>query len=121
MNVLIIGFENAGSGIAADLSLKGHLVNVLKTSTVTHLAHFKKSAQSNRLTFVEHNRRANTHLSCITDQPERAFAPYPDAVIVTTQSLQHEQAFSLLEPFLRDDTVRLLEPGNAGTLIKNYA
>ena len=117
MNVLIVGFGNAGSGMAADLALKGHSINVLKTSKVLHVEHFKKVSRHRRIALVEGGHRAVVRLRCVTDDPRKAFVPYPDAVVVTTQSLQHARVFSILKDHLRDDTIVLLEPGNAGTLI----
>ena len=117
MNILIIGFGNAGSGIAADLAIKGHSISVLKTSDSMHSAHFERVLSDRKITLMEKGVSRVARLECLTKAPQEAFKTYPDVIMVTTQSLQHEHVFGTIVPFLRAGTIVLLEPGNAGSLL----
>ncbi len=117
MRILIVGFGNAGSGIAADLRLKGHRVAVLKTSEAMHMAHFEKVRSDRRITLREKGVVRIAEMDLLTRDPREAFGMDPEVVVVTTQSLQHERVFSLIGPFLSPGTIVLLEPGNAGSLL----
>lgn len=117
MNILVVGFGNAGSGIAADLTLKGHSVVALKTSSALHVAHFNRVLSDKKIILIERGVERVAQLDCLTKDPREAFQTYPDIIIVTTQSLQHEHVFGIIAPFLREGTTILLEPGNAGSLL----
>lgn len=117
MNILIVGFGNAGSGIAADLALKGHSVVALKTSDAMHVPHYDHVLLDRKLTLVEGGRSRTAQLAGLTRNPQEAFSPYPDVVMITTQSLQHDHIFEIILPFLRGGTTILLEPGNAGSIL----
>lgn len=117
MKILVVGFGNAGSGIAADLALKGHNLVVLKTSGIMHVAHFEQVLSDGKITLAEKGISRVARLDCLTRNPKDAFKTYPDIIIVSTQSLQHEHVFEIIAPFLRGKTIVLLEPGNAGSLL----
>ena len=117
MNILIVGFGNAGSGIAADLAIKGHSISVLKTSDSMHSAHFERVLSNRKITLVEKEVSRVALLECITKDPGEAFERYPDVIMITTQTLQHERVFGIIASFLRAGTIVVLEPGNAGSLL----
>lgn len=117
MKILIVGFGNAGSGVAADLAIKGHRIAVLKTSEAMHFDHFNRVLSDRKITLVEKGVSRVSQLDCLTKDPQEAFKTYPDIIIVMTQSLQHEHVFEIIVPFLRRGTIVLLEPGNAGSLL----
>lgn len=117
MNILIVGFGNAGSGIAADLAIKGHHVAALKTSDAMHEENYKRVVLDKRITLLEKGVDHVAQLALLTKDPFEAFKTYPDVIIITTQSLQHRRIFSLITPFLKEKTIILLEPGNAGSLL----
>ena len=117
MNILIVGFGNAGSGIAADLAIKGHRITVLKTSDAVHVRHFDQVLSERKIMLVEKGVSRVARLDCLTKDPQEAFKTYPDIIIVTTQSLHHERVFGIISPFLGEETIVLLEPGNGGSLL----
>lgn len=117
MNILIVGFGNAGSGIAADLAIKGHRITALKTSDAMHVPHFDRVLSDRKILLIENGVSRVARLQCLTKDSHEAFKTYPDIIIVTTQSLQHERVLQIIVPFLRAGTTILLEPGNAGSLL----
>lgn len=117
MNVLVIGFGNAGSGIAGDLALKGHTVSTLKTSHAMHVEHFDRAAVNRSVMLVEHGAARTAGLAVVTRSPQEAFGTKPHVIIVTTQTLEHDRVFAMIRPFLSPGMVLLLEPGNAGSFI----
>lgn len=117
MNILIVGFGNEGCGIAADLAIKGHNITVLKTSNVMHEDNYKYVFANKKITLLEKGISHEAQLDGLTKDVHVAFKTYPDIIIVTTQSLQHDSVFKIIVPFLKAETIVLLEPGNAGSLL----
>jgi opine dehydrogenase len=117
MNILIVGFGNVGCGIAADLSIKGHNITALKTSDAVHEDNYKCVFTNKKITMVEKGISLVAQLDCLTKDVHEAFKTYPDVIIVTTQSLQHDRIAKIIVPFLHAETIVLLEPGNAGSLL----
>ena len=113
MNITIIGSGHAGSTVAADLSLKGHRVTLMKTSNKIHNEHFAKILSSKKI-YIHENETiklsevfATTDLSIAISQAE--------LVIIFLQTNYHESILKKISPFFRDGQYIMFQPGYMST------
>lgn len=114
MKISILGAGHAGTAIAADLSLRGHLVSLIKTSHALHDENFNYLLENDgavRLIEDGHIKRANIafvtrDLSEISDS---------EIVIIYIQSNYHEDLIKRIRPFLKDGQILLINPGYLST------
>ena len=116
MNICIIGTGNAGTTVGADLSLKGHRVTLLKTSTALHNEHFEyvQKSQSVQVEGLNGERR-NAHYHKVTRELPEALTPDVELVIVYVQTNYHESVVKMIEPYLHDGEMVMFEPGYCST------
>lgn len=122
MNIAIIGAGNAGSTIAADLTLKGHRVSLLKTSQKLHNDHFNVLLNNGgKINLVEDGVCQVASLYRVTTCFPDALTDDIDVIIIYVQTIFQEQVVKAIEPFLHDNQIVLFEPGYLGSmfLIKN--
>lgn len=68
MKISILGAGNSGCTIAADLTLKGHEVTLIKTSKAMHNDNYKFMTQNNNeLTVWEDGNTIKVNLNQVTD------------------------------------------------------
>lgn len=114
MHISILGAGHAGTTIAADLSLRGYEVTLIKTSHAMHDENFNYLLENSgrvclmekgktRLANIEHITR---DLSCLSES---------EIVIVYIQSNYHETLIKRIRPYLRDGQILLLNPGYLST------
>lgn len=117
MNIVVIGAGNAGSTVSADLTIKGHRVTLLKTSTSLHNAHFNYLEAHNGLIEIHENGRyIKTQIYKVTRIVAEALTQDIDLIIVYVQTTYHEKIVRLIEPYLHDGQIVLFEPGYLGTM-----
>lgn len=114
MKITILGAGNMGCANAADLTLKGHEVTLVKTSGSMHNDTFKYvSEHDNRITLwqegVEQTARVH-ELTTSLDSIKTA-----DLVYITTQTTVHEALIERIAPYLRDGQAVLITPGYFST------
>ena len=115
MNITIIGAGNAGSTVAADLTLKGHTVTLLKTSDKLHNEHFEYVRKNGKISIEELGKERVAHLSLVTTEYSKAITPETELIIVYVQTNYHEEIIKKMAPFLRDNQMILFEPGYLST------
>lgn len=115
MNITIIGVGNAGSTIAADLSLKGHNITLLKTSNKLHSEHFKYVEKNNYIVLDELGREKKATILCVTTDFEKAITKETELIIVYVQTNYHEDIIKKMAPLLHDGQMVLFEPGYLST------
>lgn len=114
MKVSILGAGNAGCAVAADLTLNGHEVTLIKTSHAMHDDNFFYLQQNHgKMTLNEfgYMKTANIH------KLSRDVADIGDSeiVIVYIQTNFHEQLIERIAPYLKDDQILLINPGYFST------
>lgn len=114
MKLAILGAGNVGCALAADLSLKGHEVNLIKTSNSLHDVNFRYLQEHNgEMTLNEFSEHKLAHIHQVTrDLAEISGAA---VVIITVQTNYHEDLIHRLTPYLEDDQLVLLVPGCLST------
>ncbi len=119
MDITIIGCGNAGSTVAADLSLKGHSVTLLKTSNAMHNEHFKKVKDTKYIKIIEKGKCHITSVSVTTDFESAIRGK--KLIILYIQTNYQEDIIKKISPYLCDDQVILVEPGYFATcFFKKY-
>lgn len=116
MKVTIIGAGNAGSAMAADLSIKGHVVTLFKSSGKGHNEHFNKLKRGNGeilLKDLDRDIRVNIHK--VTDSVYEAFCEEPGAIVLFVRTNYHEDIIKRISPYLKNGQLILIEPGYLST------
>lgn len=114
MKVSILGAGNAGCAVAADLTLNGHEVTLIKTSHAMHDDNFFYLIQNNgKMTLNEFGDMKTAHIHRLTrDVSEIGDS---EVVIIYIQTNFHEQLIERIAPYLKDDQILLINPGYFST------
>lgn len=115
MDILIIGVGNCGIAYAADLTLKGHKVTLLKTSNSIHKDTYINITKNNKLYLNENNQKREVTIHKITHDFSDAFKENFDIIIITVQTNYHEKIICKLKEYISKDDIILLEPGYYST------
>lgn len=114
MKITILGAGNMGCANAADLSLKGHEVTLVKTSSAMHNDTFKYvSEHGNRITLWQEGVEQTVTVHELTTS--LASIKTADLVYITTQTTVHEALIERIAPYLRDGQAVLITPGYFST------
>ena len=114
MKIAILGAGNAGCAVAADLTMHGHEVTLIKTSHSMHDDNFQYLLDNNgKMTLDEFGeiKTANIHrltrdVSEISDK---------EVIIIYIQTNFHEQLIERIHPYLQDGQLVLINPGYFST------
>lgn len=98
MNVTILGCGNVGVAIAADLSISGHSVSLIKTSH-TKESVFDKILQNGNRVLLKENGDYNTAVIKEVSHDIRK-VDQADVIFVTIQSTYHEELIERISQFL---------------------
>ncbi|WP_320930236.1 NAD/NADP octopine/nopaline dehydrogenase family protein [Hungatella sp.] len=114
MKIAMLGAGNAGCAVAADLTLKGHEVILIKTSHAMHDDNFEfLQKNEGKMTLNEFGdiKSANIHkVSRNVSDIEGA-----EIIIIYIQTNFHEQLIERIAPYLQDDQILLINPGYLST------
>lgn len=113
MRITIIGAGHAGTTVAADLSLKGHDVTILKTSNKLHNEHFEVLSRTGYVTILENETEKVAKIATTTDVSSAI--PERDLIIIYIQTNYHEELIKRISPYLEDGQTVLIEPGYLST------
>ena len=94
MKVAVIGAGNVGVAIAADLSIKGHEVSLIKTSNTKSEVFEKIQANGNRVFLKENQQYHETTIADVSYNIEAASCA--EVVFITVQSTYHEDVIKKL-------------------------
>lgn len=114
MKIAMLGAGNAGCAVAADLTMHGHEVTLIKTSHSMHDDNFNFLLENEgKMTLNEFGdiKSANIH------KLSRDIADIQGAeiVIIYIQTRFHEQLIERVAPYLQDGQVLLINPGYLST------
>lgn len=114
MKIAMLGAGNAGCAVAADLTLKGHEVTLIKTSHAMHDDNFDYLCENHgKMTLNEFGEISTAYISKVTrDLSEVSEA---EIVIIYIQTNFHEQLIEKIVPYLQDDQIVLINPGYLST------
>lgn len=114
MRIAILGAGNAGCAVAADLTIKGHEVTLIKTSHAMHDDNFDYMRSHNgEFTLDEFGAVSTTHVHRVTR--EIAELAGSKVVIIFIQTNFHEKLIERIIPYLSEDQILLINPGYLST------
>lgn len=114
MHISILGAGHAGTAVAADLSLRGHDVTLIKTSHAMHDDNFNYLFKNNgRVCLIEEGNKQRANIAHITR--ELSCLAESKIVIIYIQTNYHEALIKRIRPYLRDGQILLLNPGYLST------
>src|SRR5690554_2077267 len=114
MHISILGAGHAGTAVAADLSLRGHEVALIKTSHAMHDENFNYLLENDgRVCLVEEGSKQCTNIAHITR--DLSSLSESEIVIIYIQSNYHEDLIKRIGPHLRNGQILLLNPGYLST------
>lgn len=110
MNIAILGAGNAGCAVAADLSLKGHEVTLIKTSHAIHDDNFNYLQENNgKMVLNEFGKISETNIYKVTRDLEEI--SNNEVIIIYIQTNFHEDLIKRISKYLKDDQIVLINPG----------
>ena len=114
MKIAILGAGNAGCAVAADLTIKGHEVTLIKTSHSMHDDNFEfMCTHDGEFTLDEFGTVTTTHIHRVTrDISELAGNR---VVIIYIQTNFHEKLIERIAPIITEDQILLINPGYLST------
>ena len=114
MKVAILGAGNAGCAVAADVTLHGNDVTLIKTSHAMHDDNFEYLEKNNgKMTLNEFGEIKTANIGRVTRDVSEIRGK--DIVIIYIQSNFHEQLIERIAPYLEDDQIVLINPGYLST------
>ena len=116
MKILIIGTGNVGTAMAADLSLKGNEVVMLKTTLHLEVEHCDKITRSG-IAYLDLDGKKHANIKEITTSYEEAFKFEPDVVIVAVQTNYQEEIIKSMSNYLNKNQIVMFVPGYLATAI----
>lgn len=116
MDILIIGAGNGGTTVAADLTIKGNRVTLLKTSRSIHNENYEYiKSHNNEIVFEDGEEKTKCRVHMLTENFEEAFSFSYDLIIIYIQTSYHEALIKKISSFLQPGQIVLLEPGYLST------
>jgi len=114
LNISILGAGHAGTAVAADLSLRGHEVTLIKTSRAMHDDNFDHLLErGGEVCLLEDGKERRTKIARVTR--DLSCIGSSEIVIVYVQTGFHEQLIMRMRPYLKDGQILLLNPGYYST------
>lgn len=114
MKISILGAGNAGCAVAADLTLKGHEVTLIKTSHSMHDDNFEYLQNNDgKMVLNEFGEIKTAYISKVTrDLTELKNS---EVVIIYIQTNYHEQLIEKISDTIEDNQILLINPGYLST------
>lgn len=114
MKIGIIGCGNVGTALAADLSIKGHEVLLIRTSSGIHNDNFQALVDNKTISIRGVD---GTEKKAKIFGVTRSFEDIPscDLIIITVQTNFHERVIEQISLFIRDGQTIIFEPGYMST------
>lgn len=114
MKISILGAGNGGTAVAAELSLKGHEVTLIKTSNAMHDENFNHLVENGgTVNLIENVKTVTAKIKHVTR--DISLINDSEVVIVYIQTNYHEDLIKRIKPYLRDGQILLLNPGYLST------
>lgn len=114
MNISVLGAGNGGTAVAAELSLRGHNINLIKTSHAMHDDNFDYLIENNgRVVIHEKGESVTAHIKNVTR--DLSVLSDSEIVIIYIQTNYHENLIKRIKPYLCDGQILLINPGYLST------
>lgn len=121
MKISILGAGNAGCAVAADLSLRGHEVTLIKTSDTMHNENFEYLTNNNgEIKLFENEKLYKAKIYKVTKDIKEISKS--ELIIIYIQTNYHEALIKRISPFIQDEQIIIFNPGYLSTayMLKHY-
>lgn len=114
MRVSVLGAGNGGTAVAAQLSLYGHEVALIKTSNAMHDENFNYLVDNGgQVELIEQGKRQTAHVAHVSR--DLSLLSESEVVMLYIQTSYHEVLIERIAPYLRDGQILLINPGYLST------
>lgn len=114
MKISILGAGNGGTAVAAELSLKGHDVTLIKTSNAMHDQSFNYLLENGgTVNLIEDGKTVTARIKRVTR--DISLISESEIVIIYIQTNYHEDLIKRIKPHLRNGQILLINPGYFST------
>lgn len=114
MKIAILGAGNAGCAVAADLTMKGHDVTLIKTSESMHDDNFAYMVEhGNEITMWENDCEKIIRIKDITRDIKKI--QDKEVIIIYTQTNYHEALIKRIAPYIENGQTIIINPGYLST------
>lgn len=120
MKITVLGTGNVGCTLAADLSDKGHIISLVKTSKQKSEV-FNLLKKTKQITLKEKDNIKKIKIHQVSNN--LSLIKEADIIILTIQTNYHEKLIFKLNKFCRDGQIFIIVPGYLSTLyfIKHFS
>lgn len=114
MNISILGAGNGGTAVAAQLSLYGHDVTLIKTSNAMHDDNFDYLLKNGgKVVLSEKGINETAKIKHVTR--DLSMLSDSEVVLIYIQTNYHENLIKRIKPYLHDGQIILINPGYLST------
>lgn len=114
MEIAILGSGNVGCATAADLTLKGHKVTLIKTSNKLHNANYQYIKDNdNHIILWEGNQKRETRIFDVTRDLKKI--KKKDVIMIYIQTNYHEMLIKEMSQYIEDGQIIIINPGYLST------
>ncbi|MTD31920.1 NAD/NADP-dependent octopine/nopaline dehydrogenase family protein [Planomicrobium sp. YIM 101495] len=114
MKIAVVGAGNGGCAVAADLSMKGHEVTLIKTSASMHNENFQYLLDHDGAVRIDEKGQVRTtNIAHVTK--ELSAITEAKIIIVYIQTNYHEELMKRMAEYLADGQIVLINPGYLST------
>lgn len=103
LKVAVLGAGNVGVAISADLSLHGHEVYLIKTSSTPSSVYERIRSNDNRVTLKENGKYAPVIITDVSNELSKI--ANCDVIVITVQSTYHESLIKRISKYLRREQI----------------
>lgn len=115
MKIAILGAGNAGCAVAADLTLKGHEVSLIKTSNSLHNENYNFLINNNNeIILWENEIEQKIAIDEVTNDVKNIKGK--DIIIIYIQTNYHEQLIRRIASYIEDGQIVIINPGYLSTV-----
>lgn len=103
IKIAVLGAGNVGVAISADLSLLGHEVYLIKTSSTPSSVYEKIRSNDNRVALKENGKYAPVIIADVSNDLSKIVNC--DVIFITVQSTYHESLIKIISKYLRREQI----------------
>lgn len=114
MRILIIGTGNVATAMAADLTLKGNKIVMLKTTNKIGMDHYK-TIKDKGIIYIDEGKENIAKIEDITNDYDVAFEFKPEVIIIAVQTNYHEEIVKNIAKYINPNHIVMFTPGYMST------
>lgn len=114
MKIAIVGAGNMGCAVAADLTRKGHVITLIKTSKAMHNENFEYLKKNNgHIEVWQSDEAFSADIACITEDISKISDV--ELIFIAIMTNHHEPLIKKMKPYLKNGQIVVIVPGYLST------